>query len=226
MLSSIECAMNKLTVFCLGLCLVLAGCRDEPPGLDTAPSSTPTAMISQSPGPPSATPNADSTSGISVAFNRTLELQGHTFKVESANRSDENSVSIKANGLDQDNVLRIVKIQGIVTGAEVADLDSDGFPELYIYTRAGEKANGNVVALASEEGRALVMVSGASLSKVAEVRDIYAGGDEFSILEGRLRQRFPVYREGEPTGESKQVEWRLERDDTGWRLVFDNVRTL
>lgn len=55
----------------------------------------------------------------------------------------------------------------------------------------------------------------------------YMGHDEFAVVENRLVQRFPVYREGDtnanPTGGMRQVQYKLVAGEAGWRLVVDRV---
>lgn len=68
------------------------------------------------------------------AFNRTLELQGIRFGVSCANESSVNTLHIVPSGLDTNNLPIVRTIDGTVTGAEVADLNVDGSPEIYVYT--------------------------------------------------------------------------------------------
>ena len=53
------------------------------------------------------------------------------------------------------------------------------------------------------------------------------GHDEFAVGEGTLVGRFPVYREGdknaEPTGGTRQLQYKLEAGEAGWALRKDGV---
>jgi hypothetical protein len=81
------------------------------------------------------------------AFSRTLELQGIKFVVTSPNWAGSNELSIAPSGLEIDNAVVLKKVDGAITGAEVADLNVDGSPEIYVYVRsAGSPSNGSVVA--------------------------------------------------------------------------------
>jgi len=115
-------------------------------------------------------------------FDRTLALQGISFRVRTANDSSINTLKIVPSGLQFDNSTLTQKIDGLVTGAEVADLDADGSPEIYVY--------------------------------------VNSAGSGFV-------QRFPIYRDGDvnarPSGETRQLQYKLRPDETGWVLKPDRV---
>jgi hypothetical protein len=55
----------------------------------------------------------------------------------------------------------------------------------------------------------------------------YGGHDEYSVLEGVLSRRFPIYRDkdtnAKPTGGMRQVQYRLVPSEAGWILKIDRV---
>jgi hypothetical protein len=52
-----------------------------------------------------------------------------------------------------------MEIAVTVTGAEVSDLDADGFPEVYDFVRgSGESAPGQLVAFASNKGKSMSII--------------------------------------------------------------------
>ena len=76
-------------------------------------------------------------------FDKTLTLQGISFRVVSVNQGSINRVTITSAGLGKDNQPVSREIDGTVTGAEVADLNGDGSPEIYVYvTSAGSGSYG------------------------------------------------------------------------------------
>ena len=76
-----------------------------------------------------------------------IELQGVTFNVVSPNAASANTVTVSTTGLEIDNSAWTQEVDGIVTGAEVADLNVDGSPEVYVYVKStGADAKGSVVA--------------------------------------------------------------------------------
>jgi hypothetical protein len=160
-----------------------------------------------------------------AAFSQKLEMAGTTFQVESANQGAPNKVTITPTGLEVDNAVQTVEVDGTVTGAEVSDLDVDGFPEVYVFIRgAGEGAPASLVAFASNKGKSLSSITLPPLKEVPGVGESYRGGDELAVLEGRLGQRFPAHGpDGKPTGKTKQIQWKLQPGEASWQLVVDQV---
>ncbi len=68
--------------------------------------------------------------GALEAYDETLKLQGVTFRVECDNAASLNTLTLTPSGLEIDNSPITVEVDGIVTGAEVADLNADGSPEV------------------------------------------------------------------------------------------------
>jgi hypothetical protein len=161
-------------------------------------------------------------------FERTLALQGITFRVSCANTSSLNALRIEPQGLQIDNSPMVQDVDGTVTGAEVADLDADGSPEVYAYVQsAGSGSYGSLVAFSANKLKSL---SGIYLPPVAEHPEAgrgYMGHDHFAVVGNRLVQRFPIYRDGDanaaPTGGTREVQYRLAQGEAGWVLRVDTV---
>ena len=161
-------------------------------------------------------------------FNETLALQGITFQVTSANSSSLNRLSIRPSGLKVDNTLIDREIDGTVTGAEVADLNVDGSPELYVYVNsAGSGSYGSLVAYAANKLKSLSEIYLPPLTDDKEASRGYMGHDEFRVVENVLARRFPVYRNqdsnAQPTGGSRQVQYKLVPGEAGWILRPDKT---
>jgi hypothetical protein len=77
-------------------------------------------------------------------FDETLELLGVSFHVTSPNVGDGNGVRVAPAGLEIENQVVEWPVEGVVTGAEVADLNVDVSPEIYVYVVGpGEEARGS-----------------------------------------------------------------------------------
>jgi hypothetical protein len=146
----------------------------------------------------------------------------------SRNDSSLNTLEIVPGGLEIDNRKISRQIEGVVTGAEVADLNADGSPEIYVYvTSAGSGSYGSVVAYSANKRKSL---SEAYLPPIAEnpkASQGYMGHDEFAVVEGRLIQRFPLYRSTDsnarPTGGMRQIQYKLVPGEAGWILKLDRM---
>ncbi len=166
--------------------------------------------------------------GPVAAFERTLELQGIRFHVTSAHRGSLNTLRIEPAGLEIDNAPQERTLDGTVTGAEVADLNADGSPEIYVYvTSAGRGSYGSLVAFAANRRKSLSEIFLTPLEDSRAATKGYRGHDEFAVLEGVLGRRFPLYREGDsngkPSGRMRQIQYKLFPGEAGWILKVDRV---
>lgn len=137
-----------------------------------------------------------------ISLAQVLELQGVTFNVVSPNTVSANTVTVSTTGLENDNSAWSQEVDGTVTGAEVADLNVDGSPELYVYVKStGADARASVVAYVANNRKSLSMAFMAPLPETPGAADGYRGQDEFAVLEGVLGRRFPIHDEaGAPSG--------------------------
>ena len=170
----------------------------------------------------------DATWGNGNGFEQILEQQGISFTISTANNSSINQLSIKSAGLEIDNKAIDIDIDGTVTGAEIADIDSDGWPEIYIYiSSAGSGSYGSLVAYAVNKGKS---ISGIYLPPLGDDKINsagYMGHDEFAVVENLLARRFPVYLKGDtnakPTGGTRQLKYKLTQGEASWVLELDRV---
>jgi hypothetical protein len=169
----------------------------------------------------------DAAAGAS-GFDTSLEMHGIRFRVRSANDSSLNTLRIEPSGLETDNTAIEREIDGTATGAEIADLDADGSPEVYVYVNsAGSGSYGSLVAVAANRRKSLSDIFLPSLADDPVNGKGYMGHDAFAVGEGRLLRRFPLYREGDtqsgPTGKTRQLQYRLEPGEAGWVLRVDRT---
>jgi len=161
-------------------------------------------------------------------FDATLELAGIRFRVTATDEGSVNRLTIVPSGLEKDNRPVEREIDGTVAAAEVADLNVDGSPEIYVYvTSAGSGSYGSLVAYSANRRKSLSEIY---LPQVAENKAAakgYMGHDEFAVVENTFVQRFPVYRDGDannrPTGGTRQLQYKLVAGEAGWRLRLDRV---
>jgi hypothetical protein len=161
-------------------------------------------------------------------FEQTLELQGIQFRVRSPNDSSINSLEIVPSGLEIDNRPISREIDGQITGVEVADLNADGSPELYVYvTSAGSGSYGSLIAYSSNRRKSLSEIHLPPIADDRKAAEGYMGHDEFAVVENVLARRFPVYRAGDtnarPTGGMRQLQYKLVPGEAGWILKLDRI---
>lgn len=163
-----------------------------------------------------------------VPFDQTLNLQGIGFRVTSPNAASINELRILPSGLSIDNTPVVRPIEGQITRAEVADLDVDGSPEVYVYVRsAGSGSYGSLVAFSANKRKSLSEIVLPAIGDDARASLGYMGHDEFAVVEATLVRRFPVYRDGDtnaaPSGGVRQLQYKLKRGEATWKLVLDRV---
>ncbi len=109
-----------------------------------------------------------------------------------------------------------------MTGVEVADLNGDGSPELYVLvTSSGSGSYGSVVAFSVNRKKSMSDVHLPPLPKDG-IGVRYMGHDRFAIEEDALVRRFPIYLDGDtianPTSGMREVHYRLVAGEAGWPL--------
>lgn len=167
--------------------------------------------------------NGNSKLSNSHAFDKKFNLQGITFHIICPNNGSLNTLEIKPYGLEIDNTIIKKEIDGVVTGAEIADMNGDGSAEIYVFTHsAGSGSYGDVVAYSANNKKSL---SGIYLPPLADDKlnsPGYMGHDEFTVIESSLARRFLIYKKGDsnanPTGGMRQLQYKLVAGEATWQL--------
>ena len=156
-------------------------------------------------------------------FDKVLKLQGISFHVQATNEGSLNQLTITPSGLEIVNDVMKQEIDGSVTGAEVADINADGSPEIYVYvTSAGSGSYGSLVAYSANNKKSLSGIYLPSLEHDKKNSVGYMGHDEFTIIENSFARRFPIYNEGDanccPKGGTRQLQYKLIAGEASWQL--------
>ncbi len=164
-----------------------------------------------------------------TTFSKALNLQGIGFNVSSIEEDGKNTLSIFTYGLTAREYNETFNIVGEeIVNAEVEDLNSDGSPELFVYTRSvGSGSYGNVYAFSVNNKKSMSTVYFQPTAENSKINQGYMGHDEFSLIENRLAQRFPIYKPSDtnanPTGGTRQISYRLVEGEGTRKLVVDNI---
>ena len=148
------------------------------------------------------------------------------FRLQATSGGSLNSLTITPIGLELDDQPQTVDIDGTAYLAELADLNVDGWPEVYVYvSSAGSGSYGSLFALSVNNGKSASPIHLPALDEAA--RAGYQGHDQFRVVENRLVRRFPIYAEGDtnaaPSGGTRQIQYRLVAGEAGWQLAEDKV---
>lgn len=150
------------------------------------------------------------------------------FALQSTGGSSLNTLTLSAIGLSIDNESQEVELDGSPYLAELADLDSDGWPEVYVYiSSAGSGSYGSLVAYAINNGKSATPIYLPPIGANIQASSGYQGHDEFRVVESRLVRRYPIYEEGDtnasPSGRMRQIQYRLLPGEAGWKLEIEKV---
>jgi len=161
-------------------------------------------------------------------FDATLGLEGIRFRVTATNEGSINRLRIVPSGLEIDHRTIEKEIDGSVSAAEVADLNADGSPEIYVYvTSAGSGSYGSIVAFSANRRKSLAEIYLPPVADNPNLAKGYMGHDEFAVAGGTFVQRFPLYRDGDangkPTGGTRELRYRLVPGEAGWQLWLDRT---
>ena len=163
-----------------------------------------------------------------IAFDQHLELLGIAFHVTCSNDSAQPTLTITPSHLEIDNTPLTQRVEGRVTFAEVADLNADGSPEVYVYvTSARANAGTSLVAYAANRRKSMSGIYLPPVDPASKEAEGYRGRDEMRTVENVLVRRFPVYRDGDPddrpSGGMRQIQYTLAHGEAGWILRADRA---
>jgi hypothetical protein len=144
-----------------------------------------------------------------------------SFQIQATGEGSEQHLTITTTGARPPIKPIHQTVNGRVVGAQVADLNGNGTPEIYVFVQsAGSGSYGELVAYAVTKGSDLSPISLQELSG-AMARG-YQGHDQFEVVEGCLVRRFPIYKPGDSnakaTGGERQIGYKLKAGEASWIL--------
>ena len=110
----------------------------------------------------------------------------------------------------------------------LADVDDNGFEEVYVVTRsAGSGSYSNIYGFSSNQTKSAsqIYIPEPTEADLAQggLFEGFRGHNKFAMKAGKLTNTFPRYRKGDsnakPTGGETTVTYRLEAGEASWRLV-------
>lgn len=111
----------------------------------------------------------------------------------------------------------------------LADLDQDGFDELYIITKStGSGSDGIAFAFNTNQDEKLVPITIIEPATDAKALIGYMGHDIYKIANGKLTRTFPIYNETDqnccPTGGTRTISYTLAHQSKDWQLKISDVQ--
>jgi hypothetical protein len=140
------------------------------------------------------------------------------------------TIEITTKGFEH-NYSQIYRDRDPISDVFVADLDGNGFDEIYIITTsAGSGGYGTVLGFASNKDKSLSMINFPEIQEGDENFEGYMGHDTFKIEDQKLERTFPIYNEGDtnqhPTGGTRKLIYGLYPGEAMWQLMVEKSKTL
>jgi hypothetical protein len=166
------------------------------------------------------TETASSTTNTS--FKQKFKLHGISFQVT----SQGNKLRIVPSGLKIDNSPIERDIEGVVTGADIGDINVDHSPEIYVYVKDA-KGNMSLIAYSANNKKSLSDIYLPPFTDDPKLAKGYRGHDEIAMVEGIIALRFPIYKDSDtddkPSGGMRQLQYKLTQGEASWVLKLDKV---
>lgn len=157
-------------------------------------------------------------------FTKVLELQDIGFNVSAIKKNGINQLTVFTFGLPREYNETVPIYNQEVINAEAEDLNSDGSPELVVFTRENSpNKKGHVYAFSVNDHKSMSAVSFPPTDENDRINSGYRGMDEFALGETDLIQRFPIFENNVKTGKYRQVRYKLEDGEALRTFVVEEV---
>jgi hypothetical protein len=148
---------------------------------------------------------------VYTKFEKSIEIKDFRFEIITNDTGAVRQLTIKIFKNDAFLMNIKQKVDGFVTDAEAADLDSNGSPELYIFSSTyGSGSFGKIIGYQFYTNVFNVIITETTPQ---HLKVGYMGHDSYKIQGGYLLRTFPVYKAGEanaePTGGNRTLVYRL-----------------
>jgi hypothetical protein len=156
------------------------------------------------------------------SFKQNFKLHGIGFQVTGL----DNKLRIVPSGLKIDNSPIERDIYGVVTGADIGDINVDRSPEIYVYVKEA-KGNTSLIAFSANNKKSLSDIYLPPFTDDPKLAKGYRGHVDIAMVEGIIALRFPVYKDNDtddkPTGGWRQMQYKLTQGEASWELKLDKV---
>lgn len=141
---------------------------------------------------------------------------------------EKNTITITPVGFESGAREVSFEIKGKVAKAEADDLNNDGFPDMVVYVYTGDgNVYGKVIGIYSDKNTDIRPIMFPDILDDPKLKIGYKGHDEFSLMEGSLMRRFPVYQNPDstnasPSGVIRQIQYRVmpgERETLQFKVL-------
>jgi len=172
--------------------------------------------------------NANSSDVPKVYKTRT----GKTILISETHPAGQSLSTIEISTKDfEHNYQEIYQDRDPISDIFLADLDGNGFDEIYIITTsAGSGSYETVLGFASNKDKSLSLINFPEIQERDENFVGYRGHDTIKIEDQKLVRIFPIYNKGDaninPTGGTRKLVYGLYPGEAMWQLKVEKSETL
>lgn len=169
-----------------------------------------------------------------IEFNRidtTMKIGKYGYKVTTRNKDiKSNMLAIRPIGFESPaNENMNLPVRGRISAAMVDDLNSDGLADLILFIYTDSAAlHGTVYAMISADDKTIMPAGLPDPALDGKINTGYKGHDVFTLLEGTILLRFPIFKPGDkddaPTGGMRTVQYNVSKGESGG-FKFNIIRT-
>ena len=146
----------------------------------------------------------------------TMKVGNAGYRVYCNNKNPEkNNLNVTPIGFDKSAREISIEIKGRVLSTESDDLNNDGFPDLILYIYSSDvNGYGKAFGIYSDKNQGIRPIMFPDIMDDMKLSVGYKGHDEYSLIEGNLMRRFPVYQKVDsvntlPNGMIRQIQYRV-----------------
>ena len=156
-------------------------------------------------------------------YDSTMKIGKTGYRISCMNRSSEkNILNIRPIGFKSESREASIELKARVLGAEIDDLNNDGFPDIIIFI---EDATGkkSIFPIHSQDNERIAPILFPDILNDMELSKGYRGKDEYKLVEGVLFRKFPVYPTDTsikvPTNKLRQLMYRVVKGENDtWKF--------
>jgi hypothetical protein len=152
----------------------------------------------------------------------TMKIGKYGFKVSCRNKEiKSNMLSIRPIGYESPASESMnMPVRGRLSAAMVDDLNGDGLADLILFIYTDSAAiHGTVYAMISVDEKNLMPTGLSDPALDGKINTGYKGHDVFSMLEGTVLLKFPIFKTGDadnkPTGGTRTVQYNITKGESG-----------
>ncbi|MFD2937276.1 hypothetical protein [Spirosoma flavum] len=172
---------------------------------------------------PTLTASRPLSASAEIHYAKSLRFNIYTFTVTAADSGRVRELLVKAYRGELLLTNFRIRVDGAVVGAEVADLDNNRFPELYVYsTSDGTGSFGRVYGWQFLPERKADITSA---NWRIPATNGYMGHDSLWVERDILCRKFPIYNSGDsnadPSGGYQMMRYKLQPVGSGFSLIAE-----